>query len=236
MPSRIFLTVTVALLGAACGAEQPVAAEETFERVGFGVQRSREVENDWLIATIGVTHENEDPAALAARVNKDMRWALDIAKAEDRVDVRTGSYRTYPISDPERGTVRSWRGGQDLVIESGDSQALSELLGKLQARLALRGMQQSVSRARRESVEQELEAELLDAYRERAQRIAQHLGARSFRLVELLLDGSGAPSPVPLRHQRMMVAAESRSAPPPPIERGVTTIRLGASATIALER
>ena len=152
------------------------------------------------------------------------------------MEVRTGSYHTYPVSDPKRGTVRSWRAGQDLVIESSDSQALSELLGKLQARLQLRGMQQSVSRALRERVEQELEAELLDAYQARAERIAQHMGARSFRLIELRLDGSGPRAPVALRRMAAFDAAESMGAAPPPIERGVTTIRLGASATIALER
>jgi predicted secreted protein len=220
----------------ACGAEQPVRAEEISDRVGFGIQRSREVENDWLIATIGVTREDQDPAALAASVNEDMRWALDLARAQDRVEVRTGSYHTYPVSDPKRGTVRSWRASQDLVIESSDSQALSELLGKLQARLQLRGMQQSVSRALRERVEQELEVELLDAYQARAERIARHMGARSFRLIELRLDGSGPRAPVALRQVMEFDAAESMGAAPPPIERGVTTIRLGASATIALER
>lgn len=220
----------------ACGAEQPAAAEESFDRVSFGIERRREVENDWLSATIGVTREDRDPAALAAAVNEDMSWALEIAKAEARVEVKTSGYRTHPITDPKRGDIRLWRGGQDLVIESRDSQALGQLLGKLQARLQLRGMQQSVSRELRERVEEELLLELMDAYRARAERIAKHMGAKGHRLVELRLDGSGVPPPLPMHHMRAVVAESMVAAPPPPIESGTSTLRVGASATIKLER
>lgn len=235
MRSRELIGLGVVWLLLACGAEQPAAADETFDRVSFSIQRTREVDNDWLIATIGVTRENEDPAALAAAVNEDMHWALAIAKAEPRVEVRSGGYRTHPISDPKQRRIRTWRGGQDLVIESGDSEALSALLGKLQARLQLRGMQQGVSRALREKVEEELLVELLDAYAMRAERIAKHMGARGHKLVDLRFDGSGAPGPMPM-HQLRSFAGESLAAPPPPIEGGTSTLRAGASATIKLER
>ncbi|MBW2267964.1 MAG: SIMPL domain-containing protein [Deltaproteobacteria bacterium] len=234
MRGRFVLNVGVVALLLACSAERPAAADDPLDRVSFGVQRTREVDNDWVTATIGVTHEDADPAALAAQINEDMSWALGVAKTEARVSVRTGGYRTYPVSDPKRGTLRLWRGGQDLVLESGDALALSELLGKLQARLQLRGIQQSVSRELREAVEEELMAEVLVAYQARAERIAKHMGAKGQRLIELRLDTPGAPPPVRLQARAM--AMESDRFAPPPIEGGTSTLRMGASATIALER
>ena len=234
MRDRFVLSVAVVVVLLACGAERPAVADDPLDRVSFGIQRTREVDNDWVTATIGVTHEDADPAVLAARVNEDMRWALGVAKNDSRVSARTGGYRTYPISDPKRGTLRRWRGGQDLVLESGDPQALSELLGSLQTRLQLRGIQQSVSRKLRESVEGELLAEVIDAYRARAERIAQHMGAKGHRLIELRLDTPGLPPPVHL--QARAIAMESDRFAPPPIEAGTSTLRMGASATIALER
>jgi predicted secreted protein len=234
MSGRFALGWGVVAVLLACGAEQPAGADDPLDRVSFGIQRTREVDNDWVTATIGVTLEDADPAALAARVNEDMSWALGVARSEARVSVRTGGYRTYPISDPKRGTLRRWRGGQDLVLESGDAQALSELLGSLQTRLQLRGIQQSVSRKLRESVEDELLAEVIDAYRVRAERIAQHMGAKGHRLIELRLDTPGVPSPVRLQGRAM--ALQSDAAAAPPIEAGTSTLRMGASATIALKR
>jgi predicted secreted protein len=195
----------------------------------------REVDNDWLSATIGVTHEDDDPARLAARINEDMTWALDLARAEKRVEVRTSGYRTHPVSDPKRGKLVRWRGGQDLVIEGTDAAALSALLGRLQERLQLRGIQQSVSRERREAVEEELIVEVLDAYRARADRIAKHMGAKGYQLIELNLDTPGAPPPVRLQAQGRAMSMSSEMAPPP-LEGGTSTLRMGAGAVISLKR
>ena len=210
-------------------------AEEPLDRVRFGVEATREVDNDWSSATIGVTHEDADPAKLAARINDDMRWALAIAKAEKGVEVRTSGYRTHPINDPKRGRIARWRGGQDLVIESGDPAVLSKLLGRLQEKLQLRGIQQSVSPKLRKQVEDELMAEVVAAYDARADRLAKLMGAKRHQLIELHLDSPGAPPPVYLQARGRAMAMEADMAPPP-IEGGTSTLRMGASVLIALER
>lgn len=210
-------------------------AEEPLDRVRFGVERTREVDNDWASATIGVTHEDGDPARLAARINEDMTWALAIAKSGEKMEVRTGGYRTHPVSDPKRGRITRWRGGQDLVIESGDAAALSAMLGRLQERLQLRNIQQSVSETLRKQVEDELIAEVVEAYEARATRMAKLMGARGHQLIELNLDSPGAPPPVYLQTRGRAMAMEADMAPPP-IEGGTSTLRMGASVLISLER
>ena len=222
----------LALLGA-CAAS-PAYAQDPVDQVGFAIQRVREVENDWLIARVGITREGDDPAALASEASEAIAWGIEVAKGESQVDVRTGSPRTFPISDPKRGTIRRWRATQELVLEGGDSEVLSRLLGRLQERLQLQGIQQTLSRALRERVQDELLLEVIDAYRARAERIAEYMGARGFQLLELRFDGAAPPRPVAMHAVRAM--SLELDAAPPPIEPGPTTVTFGASATIRLER
>ena len=109
---------TWVLLALLAGAGAAAANEEDGRnRVSFAVAQYRDVENDWVSAVVGVTHEDEDPAQLAERVNRDMSWALGVAKAKSGVRVRSGGYRTVPIQDPKKAKLRRWRASQDLVLE-----------------------------------------------------------------------------------------------------------------------
>jgi predicted secreted protein len=195
------------------------------------VESAREVENDWANAVIGVTHEDTDPAKLADRINRDVQWGLDLAKAERAVQVRTGGYRTRPISDPKQNKLRRWRGGQDLVIEGRDAKALSSLLGRLQEKLQLQSLAFSVSPERRREVEGEIIDEALAAFRARADRVRAKLGARSYELVNLQIGtGSSRPPPMPMR--AMGVMAEAATAPA--LEGGTSKVTAHIQATIEL--
>jgi predicted secreted protein len=220
--------LALALVSGAAGAAEDAAKN----RISFGVERTREVENDWVTAVIGATHEDEDPARLADRINTDVAWGLSLAKAVQGLRVRTGGYRTWPIDDPKRGGLRRWRGGQDLVIEGKDPRAVSELLGRLQERLQLQDLQFSVSPERRRAIEDELIGEALDAFRARAEQIRGRMQASGYTLVHVSVDTGGGPHPMPGRVAAMEMAA--RDVAPPPLEGGTSTLRVGANGTIEL--
>lgn len=229
-----FLLLTALLAAPVAAPVGPACAAadegETYNRVSFGVESLREVENDWATAVIGVTHEDSDPARLAERINGDVQWGLGLAKAEAAVQVRTGGYRTHPVSDPNQSRLRRWRGGQDLVLESRDPKALSALLGRLQEKLQLQSLRFSVSPDRRRSVEDEIIDEALAAFRARAVRVRDKLGARSYELVEVRIDsGASGPPPMPMR---TMAVAEARSAPA--LEGGSSRITVQVHGTIEL--
>jgi predicted secreted protein len=222
-----FLLVSF-LATAACAAADE---GDAYNRVTFSVESAREVENDWASAVIGVTHEDTDPAKLADRINRDVQWGLGLAKAESAVQVRTGGYRTHPISDPKQNKLRRWRGGQDLVIEGRDAKALSALLGRLQEKLQLQSLAFSVSPERRREIEGEVIDEALSAFRARAERVRAKLGAKSYELVNLQIGtGSSRPPPMPMRS--MGVMAEARTAPA--LEGGTSKVTAHIQATIEL--
>ena len=201
-------------------------------RVGFSVERSSEVANDWATAVVSVSHEDPSPAEVAARINRDMTWALDLAKKQSAVRARSGGYSTQPFHDPKRGSVRLWRGTQELVLESGDTPALTALVGELQQRLQVQSLAFSVSPDRRRKIEEELVVSALQAFQARAELVRKTLGASGYRLVEVHVGtGGGGPPPRPM----MRMAAADAEMMPPAVEGGTSEITASASGAIELE-
>ncbi|HHO67496.1 MAG TPA: DUF541 domain-containing protein [Gammaproteobacteria bacterium] len=228
-----FLTVLLAglwLAAVPAGAAQPSAA---YDRVSFQLDLDREVANDHAEAVLSVTDEDRNPAELASRINSAMRWALDMALAEKQVKVQSGSYRTYPVYDDKK--IVRWRGRQDLVLESGDVDALSRLVGRLQTRLQMQSLRFSVAPDTRRKVEDGLIEQVLAAFEARAARIATALGARGYRIVRIDLGTSGRPPVLPVRMEsaRRLTAA---AVPPPAMESGTSRIGVQLSGTIELRR
>ena len=206
-------------------------SETPMRRVSFGVEASREVANDWVRAVLGSTHEAEDPADVAREINQDVRWALDLAKKQPALRARTGGYRTQPIQDPKRATLRHWRGSQELILEGADSEAMSELIGKLQARLQVSSLEFEVSLAQRREVEEALLAEALEAFRRRAELVRKTLGASGYEIVDIQLSGGSVePPPRPM----MMRAMEANAMPAPALASGVSRLVGHAHGTIEL--
>ena len=223
------LLVLALWVGASAGA----AEDRPDRRVGFSVERSREVANDWVTAVLSVTQEDPSAAEVAARINRDMAWALGLAKGRSAVRAQSGGYSTQPVSDPKRGEVHHWRGVQQLVLESGDVGAVTALIGELQARLQLESLAFSVSPERRRAVEGELVAEVIEAFQARAELVRKSFGASGHRLVEVQIGTGGG---VPMFRQPMMrtMAAEAAMAPPA-VEGGTSRIEVSAGGAIELE-
>jgi predicted secreted protein len=201
-------------------------------RVEFSVQTSREVANDWVRAVVGASDEDEDSAKLADRVNQAIAWALARARAKPGVTAKSGGYATVPVHDPRKGERRHWRASQDLLLESSDTRAMSELLGELQGRVQLRSIDFIVSPAQRRKVEDELIDEALAAFLARAERVRGRLGARSYEIVQISIGGSGGPPPGPLL--RTLGAMESASVTPPALEAGTSELVVTLSGSIEL--
>lgn len=204
---------------------------EAGRRVSFRVEAARDVESDWFSARAGITVEDPDPARAAERVNDAMTWALERARAADDVEARSGSYSTWPVR--EEGRIRRWRASHEMLLESGDAEALSDLLGTLQERLEVRSFDVSVSEERRARVERELVGEALAAFRKRAALVHESLGAAGYAIDQLSISTGGGSPPRPMMREFEADAHRARTAPA--VEPGTTRIAVGVDATIALE-
>ena len=224
MIARIALLLGLPLAAPALAHDQP--AERNV--VSFQVEASREVANDRVRATVGVTEEGSEPAELAERVNQTMTWALGVAQAAVGVRAESGAYQTSPVYD--RGQIRGWRVSQDLVLHSGDVPAVVELIGTLQGRLLLRGLDFRVSDERRRAVEGELIQEALAAFRERAELVRKSLEGRGYTIGRLTIS-TRAIAP----RERRLRTAQAESMTAPAVAGGESTLKVTIAATIELE-
>jgi predicted secreted protein len=202
-------------------------------RARFQVESTRDVENDWITAVVSVTAEDANPAALAARINQDMAWALEQARAESKVKAKSGGYSTYPVHD-DAGRIRRWSASQQLVLEGSDSAAMTALVGKLQARLQLQSFQFSVSEERRRKVQEELVTEALAAFRARAALVAKGLGASGFSLDDVSVETGSPGFPAPMMRAEMAMAKSDMGAPPA-VEAGTSRVVVSVQGSVVLD-
>jgi predicted secreted protein len=227
--AALWLALALSLAGAA--AAQTVVAPDPKNRASFSVERSREVANDWVTAVIGTSDEDSDAARLADRVNKTIESALGVAKQARGVEVKSGGYETHPVHD-EKGKITRWGASQDLILETRDVDALSELIGKLQSKLILRSIVFSVSPETRRKTEDALIGDALTAFQERAKKIQQGLGARDYEIVSLSIQTPGGGGPVPAYAEMRSMAKVAA----PSFEAGQSTLTVRVDATIELDK
>jgi predicted secreted protein len=229
---RTWAALALALLALLVADARAGDAPDPMHRVSFQVERSREVTNDWMQAVVGLTDEDVDSSRLADRINATMTKALATAKRAEGVKVKSGGYSTHPVH--EKGKLRRWRASQDLILESGDVAAVTKLVGTLQNELQLRSIGFSVSPERRRATEDELVAEVLAAFRARAEIVRQSLGARSYEIVQISINTRGGVErrSVPMRAMEMDSTSTVRA---PALEGGSSRIVLHANGTIEFD-
>lgn len=203
------------------------------DQVSFQVEAGRDVDNDRAMAVLAVTAENREPAQLAREVNEAMHWALEQLRGQSLIQSRSGSYQTFPVYDD--GKIVRWRARQELQLETGNVEALSQMLGVLQTRLQIQSLQFSVSPEKRQAAEASLIEEALAAFRQRAQLIRKALDAESYSLMDVSVNTGGIQHPLPLRAEAMSAAVKA-AVPPPAFSQGTSRVTVQVSGRIHLLR
>lgn len=200
-----------------------------YNQVRFQVQSQQSVVNDRMDVLLGVHDEDTDPAKLANRINQDMTWALEIAKKFPSLKVSTGNYRTQPLY--HKSEMRGWRADQDLKIRGKEFAAIGALVGKLQERLQVRSVDFSVTEDRRRGVEDQLTRQALDAFEAKARLVADQLGFKAWRIVDLGISSGGTI----FRPQGQVFArAAAEAVASPGFEGGESDLVVSVSATVEL--
>ena len=222
------------LLSLSCGVSAREAGEAPrYDHIRFDVEVSASVENDTLVATLFAQREGPTAATPSAEVNELIGWAVPLAKKRDGVQVKTLGYQTSPIYAKSR--IDGWRVRQSIEIRSQDTEAVTALVGEMQARLALGSIRYELSRAAERRHLGTLTTDALAAFEARASQIATNLRRTGYRIVELNLHSRNTrpPGPAP-RAAGVMMAESSQRAPPPVIEGGAREVKVTASAIIEL--
>ncbi len=228
---NLFIRLLVVSFLTAFFASPAAAADEAprYNQIHFQVERSRPVDNDRMHATLAITAEDDSAARLADRINRGMDWAVKTAKTRTGVEARSGGYRTYPVYNKEK--IQRWRATQELLLEGSDFAELGSLIGQLQERLQVTSINFSVSAERRRAVEDELIAQALGAFKQRAELIRRQLAAKSYRIVDVSINtGGGQPAPL-----MRGLALEAASVTPPAVEAGASILTVNVGGAIELQ-
>lgn len=198
--------------------------------VDLSAEASRPAANDLARATVFAEATSPTAGESAKRVNAAIADALATAKGHPRVKAKTGGTHTYPVYAKGGGKIEAWRMRSEIALESGDTAALSELLGKLQATLGVSGISLAPSPETRKKVENEALLDAIAAFRDRAKIAADALG-KPYRIKHLSLGGELHRPPVPMLRAAPMAAME---AAPMPVEAGESQVTVNVSGQIEL--
>lgn len=199
--------------------------------VDLTAEASRPAANDMVRATVFAEASGNNPADLARRVNQDIAEGLKVIKSKPGIAVKSGRQSTFPVYGQGQ-KIDGWRMHSELVLESRDAAAVSELLGQLQQmRLAVSGVSQLPTPETRRKVEDEATREAIGAFRQRAAVVAEVFG-KPYTIRHLSIQQSGQMPPMPmLRASRAAMAAD---AAPPPLEAGESLLTTNVSGQIEL--
>ncbi len=208
-----------------------VLAQETplFNQVHLDAQAEREVENDQLEVVLMVQEEGVKPDEIATRVNETMQWALQVAGADEDIEVSTRSYQTYPVYNDR--FIVGWRASQELYLRSEKISDLTELVGQLQQKLQVNQMNFSPTKATRTRIENELISEAMLAFRQRADVIKGHMDNMDYRIVNIQVS-AGQAGPVMYRESVMAMAKMADAAMAPAVEAGTSKVIVTVSGSI----
>lgn len=178
--------------------------------VELSAEARRNADNDLIRAGVFAEATGTIPKELARRVNKQIAQALEMAHTDGRVQIRSGSTRTEPIYG-KSPMIESWRIRSDLLLESGDAEALSELLSKLQVSMRIVNLTSTPTVETRRKTENEAIIDAIAAFRLRAETVAGALG-KSYRIRRLTINGRTLlpPEPVMMRSAPEPEALSSR--------------------------
>lgn len=198
--------------------------------VDLSAEASRPAVNDLVHVTVSAEATGTTPGELSRQVNNLIADALKTARAYPGVKTQSGGTSTYPIYS-KGGKIEAWSMRSELSLESGDSAALSELLGKLQTSLAVSNLVLQPSPETRKKAENEAMLDAITAFKARAGVIADALG-KPYRIKQLSVNTSGRFVQPMFRAAAKAMAAD---AAPMPMEAGESQVSATVSGQIELE-
>jgi predicted secreted protein len=205
------------------------AAPGSGTTVDLAAEAARPAANDLARATVFAEASGANPSELAKRVNSLIADGLKTARGYASIKTQSGATHTSPVYN-KGSKIEGWRMRSELTLESGDTAALSELLGKLQVSLGVANLSMLPTPETRKKAENEAVIDALAAFKARAKVIADAMG-KPYRIRHLAINSSGRPPLAPLMRAATMASAD---AAPMPIEAGETLVTVTVAGQIEL--
>jgi len=186
---------TLFILGLATAHSAQAAEAPRYNQIRFQVESSRPVDNDRMQAVLSTTAE--DDKRRASRRHREPHHGLGIEDGQGPAAHRGAQRRLPHLPGVRQRQDPALARHQKLLLEGPDFAALGALIGQLQERLQVTAINFSVSPVRRAAAEDELIAQALDAFKQRAELVRKQFGAKGYRVVDVSINTADS-APIPM--------------------------------------
>lgn len=217
----------ICLLVASAGS---YADELNYNIFHLNANAQREIPNDLMQVTLSVQHQDLSANKASNKVNKDMKWALQLLQNHKGIKFQTANYSTNPIYKKSR--IDAWSARQNLQLSSEDFDKLSDIIGRLQERLSVNQMNFTAKPSTRDRVQNELISEALKAYKNKAKIVQQSMSASAYDIIEISINPSHQQ---PVYRERMMMSMAKAESAPVAVQSGNSNVSVTVSGRIQLK-
>ena len=204
--------------------------------IAFNVEAERQIERDLMQVNLFYQSEGKNLSELNKTVNTRLNKAIGIAKQYPAVAIQ-GNTRNTMVQYDGKGKQSGWMARVELMLESKDSQALSDVINALDDTLAIENISASVSDEKLTHVENELTQAVLEKFKNKALLIQNTLQMKNYRVMDLNISAANEHN-----YARVYYAPTAKSAltlsesasNAVPLENGKETVRMRVKGRIEL--
>lgn len=198
-------------------------------KIDLDAEASRTAANNFVRASVFAESSAPSPGEAAKKVNALLAKALEQVKDYPPVKAQSTGVHSYPVYAKNGQAIESWRVRAEIAIESGDVGAVASLLGSLQGKFGVSGLNFRPSPDAAAKAENAATLDAIAAFRARAELIASAFG-KTFHIRKLEVRSPGLARPTLMRAAAPMVGAAAL-----PLEAGETSLTVNVSGQIELD-
>ena len=204
--------------------------------IAFNVEAERQIERDLMQVNLFYQSEGKNLSELNKTVNARLNKAIGIAKQYPAVAIQ-GNMRNTMVQYDGKGKQSGWLARVELMLESKDSQALSDVINALNDTLAIENISASVSDEKLTHVENELTQAVLEKFKNKALLIQNTLQMKNYRVMDLNISAANEHNYAPVYYEptaKSALTLSESASNAVPLENGKETVRMRVKGRIEL--
>ena len=204
--------------------------------IAFNVEAERQIERDLMQVNLFYQSEGKNLSELNKTVNARLNKAIGIAKQYPAVAIQ-GNTRNTMVQYDGKGKQSGWLARVELMLESKDSQALSDVINALDDTLAIENISASVSDEKLTHVENELTQAVLEKFKNKALLIQNTLQMKNYRVMDLNISAANEHNYARVYYEptaKSALTLSESASNAVPLENGKETVRMRVEGRIEL--
>jgi raw score 13.19 len=204
--------------------------------IAFNVEAERQIERDLMQVNLFYQSEGKNLSELNKTVNTRLNKAIGIAKQYPAVAIQ-GNTRNTMVQYDGKGKQSGWLARVELMLESKDSQALSDVINALDDTLAIENISASVSDEKLTHVENELTQAVLEKFKNKALLIQNTLQMKNYRVMDLNISAANEHNYARVYYEptaKSALTLSESASNAVPLENGKETVRMRVEGRIEL--